>query len=287
MRVVSLLLTQLISIQFLYASTSVSPLPIGNFSLPRSQQPGAFYSFGSNILDPGQAQLHAAPDIFKVTKARYIDYGTRLLYGTSENTSLLFTLPMTTFTNREVNISGFGNFSIQGDYEFYRKASLTDVEKGSLIVSFSPPTGNLGTQAYTHFIGGVYNHTWVDWLWFSALGISQFVKHNGEQPAPRVYYELGVARNLDSVTGDHMLTGFMEIVGQYDPRYRTSHPITRLSGGNVLSNGYLLFIVPSIFWSNKKWILEGGVSIPISQYWLGTRDKVDYFIGGGISYTIN
>lgn len=287
MRVVSLLLAQLISIQLLHASTTISPLPIGNFALPRSQQPGAFYSFGSNILEVGQAQLHANPDIFKETRQRYIDYGVRLLYGTSESTSLLLTLPMSTETVQSVSTSGFGNFGIQGEYQFYRKASLTDVKKASIIASFTPPTGNLGTQAYTYFIGGVYNQTWLHWLWYTSAGISQFIKHNGSQPAPRVYYELGAAKNLASESGKYIVTGFLEVNGQYDPKNPTDHPVTRHSGGSVLSDGYLLFFSPSLFLANQKWILQIGVSIPIDQHWLGTRDKVDYFAAAGIAYTIN
>ncbi len=271
-----------------YATAIDQPYPIGNFSLPRSQRPGADYSFGSTIIDAGQAQIHVVPDIFKATRQRFFDYSLRLLYGTTDHTSLLLELPMSTVTTRDVhNKSGFDNFTIQGDYEFYNHPSSTDIEKASLIGSFSPPTGDLGTRACTYFIGSVYNHSWSEWMWYAAPGISQFIKHNGEQPAPRVYYELGVGRNISSETGRYIVTGFLEINGQYDPRIFTSHPVTHSSGGSVLSNGHLLFFSPSLFFSNPQWLFQIGVSLPITQHWLGTRDKVDYATAAGIAYTIN
>lgn len=85
MRYVSLITVFFLNIVNLYAAAAEQPYPIGNFSLPRSQRPGADYSFGSNILDAGQAQVHVVPDVFKTTGQRYIDSSVRLLVMIQKN----------------------------------------------------------------------------------------------------------------------------------------------------------------------------------------------------------
>lgn len=269
------------------------PIPIGNFSLPPSQRPGALYSFGSNIIDPGQIIGRITPNLFQTTTRRYIGSGLAMLYGSSSNTSLLFTLPITPSTSGPKDIqrhAGFGDVGLQGEYALYQHSSLTDSETGALLGGFTVPSGtkNFGYDTFSYFIGGTYSHVWSDWIIFTAPGLLQF---SGGDPkkrlASRAYYEVGVAHNISSQTGEYIFTGFLEINGQYDNKNPSPMPVTRDSGGRVLSDGNLLFLSPSLFFSTQKWILALGVSWPITQHWLGTRDQVDYFIGASIGYRFN
>lgn len=275
-----------------YASSmEVPPDPIGNFSLPESQRPGAFYSFGSNIIAPGQVLARVTPNLFQETGRRFVGSASSILYGTSEKSSLLFTLPMTpSVTGGIGRHAGFGDVGLQGEYEVYKRSSSTDSQKGGVIAGFTVPSGTKGfsSDTFSYFIGGAFSHTWTNWIVFAAPGLLQFSGGSSDKRlGARTYYELGVGRNISSQPGEYIFAGFLEVNGQYDKQNPSIHPVTHNSGGSVLSDGNLLFISPSLFFSTKKWVLEAGVSVPITQYWLGTRKKVDYFIGTAIAYTFN
>lgn len=285
-----ILLVIILLVESVHASVLETPPPNGNFALPRSQQPGAAYSFGSNILDPGQLQGRTTPNIFKSTGRRDIGSGVTLLYGTSEKTSLLFSLPITpSRTGGQGRHAGLGDAGLQGEYEFYRRSSFKSIQKAAVLASFTLPTGtkDFSSEHVSYFIGGTFNQTWTDWIVFAAPGLLRFGGNPKNRPAPRYYYELGVGRNLTSQSGDYILTGFVEVNGQYDPKEPSPTPVTRNSGGNILSDGNLLFFTPSLFFSTKKWIVELGVSLPVTQHWIGTRKQVNYYAGTAIAYTFD
>ncbi|MDP3560365.1 MAG: hypothetical protein Q8R79_08485 [Legionellaceae bacterium] len=267
-----------------------TPLPIGNFSLPQSQQPASIYSFGSNILEPGQAQINFTPNVFKSTGERYIGGGSTLLYGTSKTTSLLFSVPATlSFTNGQVTHTGFGDLGLQGEYEFYHRASSKDKEHLAALAGFTVPSGDTHFTAgkFSYFFGGTYSHAWYNWLWFFAPGVLKFTGPPHKRLATRYYYEFGVGRNLGSQSGRYIFTGFLELNGQYDDQNPTDKPVTLESGGRVLSKGNLLFFTPSLWYSTPHWALKLGLSWPVTQDWLGTRNAVNYYAASSIIYTMN
>ena len=272
------------------ASTSDEPPATGNFALPRSQRPASFYSFGSNIIDKGQLLARTTPNLFKTTEARYIGSGATLLYGTSSNSSLLFSLPMTPSSkDRHEEHSGFGDGGLQGEYAFYQHSSVKDTEQAAIISGFTLPSGTsrIGVGTFSYFIGGVYHHVWKDWVWFAAPGLLQFRGNPTIRLAPRGYYELGVGRNIAAQSGEYIFTGFLEVNGQYDGKNPSRTPVTRSSGGSVLSDGNLLFFSPSLWLSTQHWAFEFGVSLPITQHWIGTRNQVNYYLGSAVAYTFN
>lgn len=283
-----------------YSSASISqqeePLPIGNFSLPKSQRPGAFYSFGSKILEPGQVQLRDTPNIFKDTPSRYFSAPFNIQFGTSKHTSFLFSLPITadqvtTNSTGTRHLSGLGNIGLQMEYEFYDRHSLVDTENAGLIASVTLPSGDtaISSPYQTFFIGGTYTHTWTKWILFGATGYLMNEAPARFRSGDILYFESGIGRDIYSKSGQFNFTGFLEINGQYDqnaPSWAFStKPISQR--GSVLNNGYLIFFSPSLWYSNRDWIVQLGVSTPIAQQWAHTTETVHYYTSLTLLYTFS
>ncbi|MCX7115057.1 MAG: hypothetical protein NTW08_04045 [Gammaproteobacteria bacterium] len=264
------------------------PDAIGNFSLPRSQRPAAFFSFGSNILNPGQLQGRFKPNLLKGNKLQYIGSNLDLLFGTSTRTSLLLILPTTpSETLNHHHVSGFGDMGIQGQYAVYQRISRSDTEQASVIARLSAPTGTQGVSYNTasYFIGGTYNHSFVDWIWFAAPGVLLFDHRQDRSKGPSYYYEVGVGRNISSQPGRYICAWFLELNGQYDQTSTVPLPEAFQSNQGKLLDGNILYFSPSLWFSTPKWIIRTGFSIPIEQHWANPGTRVDYYAGAGIAYT--
>lgn len=261
-----------------YSTTPIEPPPIGNFSLPTSQRPGAFYSFGSKILGEGKVQARITPNIFKDTTAQFIGMPSTLQWGVSDDISLLYTLPATLDkafrSDHEIkHTSGLGNMGLQGDYQFYERGSHIDKENAGLLLGFTVPSGkrSVSSSVPSYFVGATYTHTWIEWLWFAAPGYLVYEGERKDRPANQWYWELGVGKDLASESKAFCFTGFLEVNGQISEKKPT---FTR---GELFTNGYILFFSPSLFYANQRWIAQLGYSVPIVQHWVGTKEKVTYF----------
>lgn len=296
------------SISFNAHSNNEDPPPIGNFALPKSQRPGAFYSFGSKILDEGQLQLATKPNIFKETGAIYYGMPNLLQFGVTNDTSIYFSFPATLQNairtpTGTTHGSGMDNFSFQGEYEFFSNKNHTDTESADVIIGATIPSGSTKVTAHwsSYFVGGSYTHTWIEWILFAASGYLKFEGPKTIRPGDIIYFEIGSGRDIKCEPGEYNFTAFLELNGQYskkDPfqsisiseiinpaqpsRRRIVHP-----SGSALSDGALLFITPSLWYSNQQWIVQLGVSAPIFQQWANTTQKVEYYTSLAILYTMN
>ena len=272
------------------------PPPIGNFALPKSQRPGAFYSGGSKILDPGQIQYNIKPGFAKYTKSYFITSPSQVLFGTSKHTSLFVALPfsldtMHQFPNGErSHVTGPGNMSVQGEYEFLHRTTSTSIQESGLLLGISAPTSSLRVSPHwsSYFFGATYTHTWTDWLIFAEGALDTFEGPKDIRPGEQFYFNTGIGRNLNPEADDHNLLAFMQFsssVAQSSPLQRifahSSHPL-----GAVLSDGYILFATPSLWYSNKNWIFQLVYTQPITQHWAFTASKLDYFSIFSVTYTI-
>jgi hypothetical protein len=64
----------------------------------------------------------------------------------------------------------------------------------------------------------------------------------------------------------------IEFDGSYAEKDKIQGKTDPNSGGNVI------FIVPSIWLSSKRWILQGGIGLPLLQNLNGHQDKIKYSI---------
>lgn len=284
------------------SALAVEPLPIGNFALPISQRPGAFYSFGSKILERGQIQADVSPSFSRETGLRIIGLPGSIQFGTTDNTSFLLEFPVVVNFNQAfayggeiMNVSGTGNITFQGLYEFYKRSSLTDAEEIGAIFGVTPPTGpgRSARRAMSYFMGATYTHTWVHKLLFFAPGYLLT-----EGPAERrgfnsLFYETGVGIDLGSKTGEYNYTGFIEFNGQYNQKDPASFPIivptrtVRFSRSPAsLTDGFFIGFTPSVRYAGKEWIFQLNFSTPMVQYWSNSDQKAEYLVLLDIAYTI-
>ena len=274
-------------------SDEIAPLHIGNFSLPSSQQPGAFYSFGSNIIKKGQCQIAFTPDIFKSTGERYIEYSTNILYGTTEKSSLLLIIPSELeYKNKNNNLHyyGFGDITLQGEYAFYDQASYIDTKQIAGIFGITVPSGaqKIGYQRAAYFIGSTINYVAQEWLSYLSPGVLLFAGSEKIRPGTQWYVDLGVGKNITSKANQHIALALLEINAQYNATSPSDKftPRTKQSG-NVVTDGYLFYLSPSLFYSTPSMIYQVGFSVPIVQHWANTSNVVDYYVACNLTWTLN
>lgn len=70
-----------------------TPLKIGNFVLPASQQPFGLFAFGGNIIDKGEVQLFLFTDEFIGKQKTILEVIPNILFGVTDNFSVLLGLP--------------------------------------------------------------------------------------------------------------------------------------------------------------------------------------------------
>jgi len=128
------------------------PPPIGNFSLPASQQPYGLFAFGGNIIDKSEVQLFFFADDFEGKDKVIIDLIPSVLFGITDECSISFNLPFTPEL-REGNqkSSGLEDFFIQLEYAFYNKKTSSYVDQATLVGNITTPTGSIKKNPPTGF----------------------------------------------------------------------------------------------------------------------------------------
>jgi hypothetical protein len=275
------------------------PEPIGNFSLPKSQRPEAFYSFDSKILEKNQWQVATKPNLFKETQHRYVGMPNTLQYGVRDDLSVLIEVPVTLDIQHKnhlgtSHVSGFENLVLQGEYEFLARESRHTTENAGVILGVALPTGSpqVTSRWSNLFIGSTYAYMQVKSLFFASSGYLIFEGPKSIRPGNVVYLNTGAGYNLKSQSHQYTWIAFLELNAQYnqpDPQAQyieISRNFFRLRG-SALNNGYLLYTTPSIVYANRSWMFQLGASLPISQYWANTSQKADYYASLGIIYTVS
>lgn len=178
--------------QKILASTALTPPDIGNFSLPPSQQPGPFYSFGQNIIDKNQVQFFFLPTFLKNVNEYTLTTGGSLLYGLTDQASVLITFPLAAENHQgDKSASGYQDMAIQTEYAYYDSSTSEYRAEATFLGSVTLPTAStpkipaLGNGSPSYFLGTTYNRTYVDWIFFASLGESFYATHEnvtkGEQ----------------------------------------------------------------------------------------------------------
>lgn len=235
------------------ASTTNEPPTIGNFSLPASQQPGPFYSFGQNIVNKGDAQYFLTPNGSKSKTSDYFELSSSFLYGLSDQASVLFTVPyLLDNTSGIAHSSGYSNLNIQGEYAFYNTSNSQFTTQATVLGGVYFPTGSqhvippTGYDCPAYFLGGTYNTMFVNWLWFSSTGLQQPSNTGKIHYKPQFFYQSGLGHILSSMSNRYIFLGLLELNGQTNGADKVSR-FTRLN-----SSQNTVYLTPSLWFSTKK-----------------------------------
>jgi hypothetical protein len=269
------------------ASTSEPPT-IGNFSLPTSQQPAPFYSFGQNIVNKGDAQYFLTPNGSKSKTSDYFELSSSFLYGLSDKASVLLTIPyLMNNTSGIAHSSGYSDLNVQGEYAFYNSSNSQFTTQATLLGGISFPTGSqheippTGYDCPVYFVGGTYNSMFVNWLWFASTGLQQPSNTGEIHYKPQLFYQSGLGHILSSMSNHYIFLGLLELNGQTNGADKASR-FTRFN-----SNQNTVYLTPSLWFSTKKLIFQVGVSLPVAQRLSNSQAKTDYYAAGIVGLTID
>lgn len=253
-----------------------APPKIGNFSLPDSQQPSPLFGFGGNIIDKGEVQVFWFADDFVGKEKIAKDNFPSILFGATEEWSIMFGFPFTTEFRDDGHFSrGLEDFFVQLEYSFYNKSTTTYVDQATILANITLPTGSAkkspptGFGSPSFFIGATYYHTLVDWVVFVAPGAVLTTSDHGTRTGDQFLYQCGFAKTIPSPPG-WIYALMLEVDGQYNKKNRIDGSLDANSGGNAI------YITPSFWISSKSVLFQFGVSLPINQNLFGRQNKYDY-----------
>lgn len=260
------------------APAKLEPPKIGNFALPVSQQPAALFGFGGNIIDKGEVQLYFFADAFQGKKRAVIDLIPSILFGVTDDLSLYFVFPYTPLLrDGRHRSSGLEDCFVQLEYAFYNKSTLTYVDQATIVANITAPTGSskrnppTGFGAPSLFLGATYYHVRVDWFVFVAPGAVMIASEHRTKFGDQFLYQFGVGRNIPSPEGT-IYAWMVEVDGQYNKKNRMHGKLDPDSGGNTI------WLTPSLWISNKDFLLQVGASVPLNQNLFGKQRKFDYAV---------
>lgn len=268
------------------------PPKIGNFSLRASQQPGPLVSFGDNIIDKGEIQVFLFADALLGKKIYMTDIFPSFLYGVTESLSVSLNVPFSPGNqDRNHRSSGLEDAFVQLEYQFYSKSTVAYVDQATVVGSVSFPTGNyrsippLGFAANGYFIGLTYNRMTADWFYFTSQGVLLTATKDGVKRSKdgtrfgnQILYEFGIGRNISSRPG-WIFAWMVELDGFYVEKNKLDGKLDPNSGGNTI------YLIPSLWISSEKLIVQFGVGGPIYQNLFGKQRKKSVIIDFNLGIT--
>lgn len=257
------------------ADDDIAPSKIGNFSLRTSQQPGPLVGFGENIIEKGEIQLSVFADAYIGNNNHNTDIDPAFLYGISDNFSIQLSAGYAPSNkSRSDKSSGIEDVFIQLEYAFYNKSCKYFTNQATIVGNVSLPTGSATKNPQTGYgstscmLGLTYNHTEIDWFYFGATGIV-VVTDKSFKSGDQFLYQIGIGRNI-CYSKDWIYAWMTEFIGQYTEQGIANNHKNPNSGGNVIS------IIPSLWLSSEKLILQLGAGYPIVQNLFGNQPKQQF-----------
>lgn len=261
------------------------PPPIGNFSLPASQQPYGLFAFGGNVIDKSEVQLFFFVDDFEGKDKVTIDLIPSVLLGITDKCSIFFNFPCTPkLEDGNQKSKGLEDFFIQLEYAFYNKKTSSYVDQATLVGNITTPTGSIeknpptGFGSPSLFLGWTYCRTMINWFVFISQGATLTTSDHKTKIGDQFLYQFGFGRNIPSPPG-WIYAWMIEIDGQYNKKNRIHGTIDSNSGGNTI------YATPSLWVSSKDILLQFGVSFPINQNLFGKQNKFNYALNFNFAWS--
>ncbi len=279
------LLGVLLTTFHLYGQEEVEPPRIGNFSLPTSQQPAALFGFGGNIIEKSEVQLYFFADEFVGKDKLVTDLIPSVLFGITDDWSIFFNAPFTPIMKDEGHrSSGLEDFFIQLEYAFYNKKTVDYEDQATVVENITFPTGSVkkdpptGFGAPSLFLGGTFYRTYIEWVFFTEHGAVLTTSDHGTKIGDQFLYQFGFGKTFATPPG-YIYAWMFEVDGQYSKKNRIHGDIDPNTGGNFI------YATPSLWISSKEFLLQFGISFPITQNLFGNQKKIDYALNFNFAWS--
>lgn len=253
-----------------------APCTTGNFALPGSQQPGAFISFGQNILDKDQVQVYLDGMDIIGKHQNFYSMETGIIYGITDSFSALLAIPYAVrFKEDHECSSGLADIALQLEYAVFTKEFSCSCHEVTIVANASFPTGSshksppTGFGSVGYFIGPTYSYTGPYWFAFTSYGAEFPTTHNGTKFGNAYLYQFGFGRNIAN-TKNWVLAWVVEFDGTFEERTKVKGVTNPDSGGNVI------YVTPSFSASSKDWIFQFGFGFAVQQHLFGNQNRNKY-----------
>lgn len=277
---------------FVFALTSVkgeskeeNPPKVGNFALTSSQQPGPFMSFGQRVIEKGQKQFFLFSDAFIGPRVHTIEAQPGFLYQTTDRLSIFLNLPFAiNFKNEEARSSGIEDVFAQFEYAYYLNTTKDFNDQATIIANIGFPSGSLqknpstGYGSTSYFLGTTYTRTYIDWILFTSYG-ALMTSNKADKIGNFYVYQFGLGRNICYLESQYIFNWLLELDGTYYEKNKINRVTDLDSGGNVV------YLTPSLWFSNKHLIFQIGVGFPVIQKLNGFQNKYSYVIATNVGWT--
>lgn len=276
----------------------------GNLALPPSQQPTPLFAFGQNAVDQGDVVTYAYFDQNKGQGFNFIEMVPGILWGIANNISLFITSSVSLYheENGQHQDARVQNISPQLEYSFYVNIQKTFIDRATLVVNATFPikskTENTGSSQQTtalgsnssqnqrnpganavlptFLLGATISRTLIDWYpWTSAGVILTLRQTDGTKPGNQYLLQGGLGRNIPT-NPSWILLGQIEFNAMFSEHDKIMGITDPDSGGT------LVYLGPSFWASNKRWIFQAGILFPIYQHLNGNQNKNHYLAAANI-----
>ena len=260
---------------------------VGNFALPASQQPGPLVGFGQNIIDKGDFQVFLYLDQLKGKHKNFSEAAPSILYGITDKFSLFVEQSVaTTFQYGPFKSHGIEDLIAQLEGAIYERDALYSLAQVTLVGNIGFPTGSAtkepptGFGAVSFFLGFTANYMKTDWYCFTAMAGVIPTSHHQTKFGKEFWYQFGLSKNIAYKADGWILNWMVELDGIYRQRNKFRGVVDLNSGGNFVLLG------PSLWFSTRHFILQGGISAVISEHLFGVQFKDKYFAAFNIGWKL-
>ncbi len=264
------------------------PPEIGNLILPNSRQPGPLLAFGENILDKGQIQVFLLTNDLEGDHKHMTSTTPSIIYGITDDLSILLGVPLAlSFKENQEHSSGVQDSILQVEYAYINKTTKRYVEQDTIVVNLSIPTGSSTAQPPTgfgspnFFLGTTFSRVYADWLFFASPGALLTTANNNTQFGNQYLYQAGLGRNIFDIDKKWIFAWILEADGLYSEKNKINGAIDPNSGGNVV------YLLPSLWISSKRFTFQLGVGGPAYQHLFGDQKNNYYLLALNLGWTFN
>jgi len=246
---------------------------------------GPLLSFGQNILPKDKIQFAVFADYFQGSKQHFADLSPSVLYGISDDFSLMLSAPIAvSYQQGNQHTNGLEDAALEGEYAFYSKKTAEYSDQATVVAGLAVPSGSVnkkpptGFGAMSYFLGLTVNRSYRDWFAFLSPGATLTTTHDRTRYGNEYLYQLGIGHNISHIKSEWLLAALLELNGKFSVKNLIQGVKDQNSGGNVV------FATPSLSLSNKNLIAQLGVGVPVSQHLFGNQTKTRYLLAANFSW---